>query len=116
MNNNLSTTDYKMQYSTSSVLNETAEYLEKTPQRQHSKAHVGFVLLFLGVSLSSTGATLDSRNLILNSTTLECQSSLLEEKEHSEVLIEFVSKLIENSKDIDPRIVDVINEDFWELI
>lgn len=105
-----------MQYSTSSVLNEPIEYIEKSPQKQYTKTRAGFVLLFLGATLSSTGATFDSRNLILNSTTLECQTNLAVDKDQSEVLLEFVSKLIENSKDIDPRIVDIVNEDFWELI
>jgi len=32
------------------------------------------------------------------------------------VLIEFAEKLLANSKDIEPEIAKIVNENFWELI
>jgi hypothetical protein len=33
-----------------------------------------------------------------------------------EIIQEFVSKIINNSKDLDPSFAKIINEDFWKLI
>jgi hypothetical protein len=36
--------------------------------------------------------------------------------EDIEILIDFVKFLIDNSKDIDPEFVDIVNNNFWDLI
>ena len=41
---------------------------------------------------------------------------LNEPKKESDILYGFISNLIINSEDVDGRIVDMVNEDFWDLI
>lgn len=39
-----------------------------------------------------------------------------ESKQKSQIMIDFVSKLVESSVDIDPKILDIVDEDFWDLL
>jgi hypothetical protein len=99
-------------YPTSSVLNNK----ERTEDKQSSflnKSALGFIVILISASIST--------EIEYNPTPLTPSSTLSYQtinSNYTETLIlqNFISNLIQNSEDIDDNIVELVNENFWDLI
>lgn len=98
----------------------SSSVLSKVEKRQDkqtvlfNKGALGFVVLIVSASLS-TNVTYDNVAPLTPSTVITYQSV---SKYTSDVNVfhNFISNLLINSENIDSDIVDLVNENFWDLI
>lgn len=98
----------------SSVFNPDEEYVIKENRKSIPIVTLGFSLLLFSAPFST--------GIQFNPTSFTSSSSILSYKNATNdmfditILHEFVSDLILNSSDLDNEIVDLVNENFWDLI
>jgi hypothetical protein len=114
--NNTSASLYELtdcpEFSTSSVLS----VVQKQEDKQFapfSKYALGLIVLFSSASIS-TDVNFDTPIGSYNSSTLAYHTNV--NAQQSDILHEFISNLLVNSEDLDGKIVDMVNENFWDLI
>jgi hypothetical protein len=105
-------TDYP-EFSTSSILSVVPKQEEKqfVP---FNKYVLGLIVLFAPASIS-TDVNFDASTGFHNSSTLVYHNNVNAQQE-SDILHGFISNLLVNSEDLDGKIVDMVNENFWDLI
>ncbi|WP_148038864.1 hypothetical protein [Proteiniphilum sp. X52] len=75
---------------------------------------LGFSILILSASIS-TGVNINPASLNTSSSIISYKSATDDMFDIS-ILHEFVSNLLTNSSELDREIVDLVNENFWDLI
>ncbi|MDR2809908.1 MAG: hypothetical protein LBB84_05035 [Tannerellaceae bacterium] len=101
--------------SASSLYSNTNNYIEQQPARINNTWH-GLMFLLVTASISSD---IDINHSYISSSLSSvhpCSIYGLSDRENIDVLRDFISNLINNSEDLDGRIVDMVNEKFWDLI
>ncbi|GHT73001.1 hypothetical protein AGMMS50262_03310 [Bacteroidia bacterium] len=99
--------------SISSLYSETSHYIERQPIQKNS--WLGLMFLLVTASISSEIDIKHSDSFSLSSV-YQCSVYDFDKRENMDILHDFVSSLINNSEDLDGRIVDMVNEKFWDLI
>jgi hypothetical protein len=99
--------------STSSLYSETNNYIERQPVQKYNWLGLMFLLVTASISSEIDIKYSDSFSL---SSVYQCSVYDFDKRENMDVLQDFVSSLINNSEDLDGRIVDMINDKFWDLI
>jgi hypothetical protein len=103
-------------YSISSLRSDAGNHREQQTVRQSKLLFGGFMFLLVSGSISS--------NIVINrpeislsfSSVYQCSIHDFDSRANMEILYDFVSNLINNSEDLDGRIVNMVNEKFWDLI
>jgi hypothetical protein len=103
--------DYEGVYSSSVLFPEKPTGVKKP---NHSWSVLGIATL-LSLSAFSDIRSEPNHNSF-NSSTYSYTLDVLENKEDLDILLGFISNLINNSEDLDGRIVDMVNNNFWDLI
>jgi hypothetical protein len=103
--------------STSSVLLDSQKKSEGRQITVSSKQRTwGFVSVLLVSASISSNVYLYKGNGFSNASTLDCHYSTGEEKQDINILYGFIANLIADSEDLDGRIVNMVSENFWNLI
>jgi hypothetical protein len=115
--NNTSSTLYELrdytEFPTSSVLSVVPKQEEKQIV-PFNKYALGLIVLFASASIS-TDVSFNASIGFHNSSILAYQNNVMAQQE-SDILHGFISNLLVNSEDLDGKIVDMVNENFWDLI
>jgi len=100
--------------SASSLYSETNNYIEQQAIRKNNS---WFGLMFLLITASvSYNININYPDRSSLSSVYQCNMYGFDNRENINVLLDFVSSLINNSEDLDGRIVDMVNDKFWDLI
>lgn len=100
---------------TSSVIVNTAdESVKKISRKSGTITTLGFSLLLLSAPIS-TGIQFNPTSLSSSSSIISYKNAVYDMYDIS-ILHEFVLQLLTNISELDSEIVDLVNENFWELI
>jgi hypothetical protein len=99
----------------SSVLSVAEKQEDKQCSPFINKYALGLIVLLTSVS-TSTDVKFDNATGFHNSSTLVYSYSINDLQQESDILHGFISNLLVNSEDLDSKIVDMVNENFWDLI
>lgn len=88
--------------------------VKKTNQKADPITTLGFSILLLSAPIS-TGIDICSASLSNSSSIISYKNAIADMFDIS-ILREFLSNLLTNSHDLDKDIVDMVNENFWDLI
>lgn len=101
--------------SSSVVLSNVAQYPKNKSRTEWSRsATLGFAIMLFSAPFS-TGIEY-SPTLINNSSSIISYQNIAESMYDISIFQDFISNILINSINIDSDIVDMVNENFWDLI
>jgi hypothetical protein len=116
---NMYSSGYKSEDSTdpSSLCSETGNCIEQQQYVRKNKLSSEKLMLLCLVASVSSGIVITRPDInISHSSVYQYNVYDFGNRGNIDVLYDFISSLINNSEDLDGRIVDMVNEKFWNLI